>query len=91
VSKTQIEEIILTRNAFEHNEMLGSTLPLQTEQHFSKNPVPAFADERHLAILMGVDGKPEFPVPLKVTRDNLSTNIDYVRQYCAFVATSRRR
>ena len=89
VSRGQIEEINLTRNTFVHDEMLGSTWPLQMEHHFRKNPVPAFADKLHLAALKGAEGKPDVPVALKVTRENLTTHIEYVRQFCTFVEGRR--
>ena len=70
ISKDQLEEINLTRNTFAHDEMLGSTWPLQNEDHFRKIPVPAFADKLHLAVLKGKERSPEVPVALRVTREN---------------------
>jgi hypothetical protein len=91
VSKDQLEEINLTRNTFAHDEMLGSTWPLQTEHHFRKNPVAAFGDKPHLAALKGKERDPEFPVALKVTRENLTIHIGYAREFCTYVEGQKRK
>lgn len=89
VSKGQIEQISLSRNDFIHDPMIDNTWPEQCEQHFKKYPVSAFADKLHLAAMTGERDKPEFPIALKVTRENLTAHIEYVRQFCKFVEAER--
>jgi hypothetical protein len=89
VSRGQIEEINLSRNDFAHDPMLGSTWPFQSEKHFREYPVSTFADKLHLAAVMEERDKPEVPIALKVTRENLTAHIEYVRQFCTFVEAQR--
>jgi len=89
VSHDQIEQINLSRNDFVHDPTMGGTWPRQSERHFQKHPVSAFADELDLAALVHENGKPELPVALRVTRENLAAHIEYVRQFCTFVEAQR--
>ena len=91
VPKERLEEINLSRNDFVHDPMIDSTSPRQSKKHFRKYPVSAFADELYLAAMKGEKDKPEFPVGLKVTRENLTAHIEYVRQFCAFVEDQRTK
>jgi hypothetical protein len=91
VPRDRIEEINLSRNDFTHDPMLGSTWPRQSEPHFRKYPVSGFADKLHLAAMMEEGDKPEFPIALRVTRENLTAHIEYVRQFCAFVEAQRTK
>jgi hypothetical protein len=91
VPRDHIEQINLSRNDFVHHSMIGSTWTCQSEKHFRKYPVSAFADKLHLAAMTGEGSKPEFPVPLKVTRENLAAHIHYVRQFCTFVEAQRTK
>ena len=91
VPRGPIEQINLSRNDFAHNSMIGTAWTSQSEEHFRKYPVSAFADKLHLAALTGGAGEPECSVFLKVTRENLTTHIQYVRQFCTFVEAQRTK
>jgi hypothetical protein len=91
VPKDRIEEINLSRNDFAHDPMIGNTWPYQSDEHFRKYPVSAFADKLDLAVMTAEGDKPEFPIRLKVTRENLTVHIEYVRQFCTFVEAQRTK
>jgi hypothetical protein len=90
VSRDRLEQINLSRNDFVHDPTIGSVWPFQSEAHFRKYPTSAFADRLHLAA-MSEGGEPDFPVALKVTHENLTAHIRYVRQFCAFVEAQRTK
>jgi hypothetical protein len=91
VPREKVEQINLGRNDFVHHERLGSTWPRQSEAHFKKYPISAFADQLDLAAMTGGSDMPEVPALLKVTADNLHEHIDYARRFCIFVDAQRTK
>ena len=89
VPRGRLEEINLSRNDFTHDPTIGSTWPFQSEAHFRKYPVSGFVDTLHFAVMTEETGVPDSPMPLKVTRENLMSHIEYVRQFCTFVDDQR--
>ena len=81
----RIEQIILSRNDISHYEMIGSIRPRQSEEHFRKYPVSAFADEWEIEAMSEEGGNPEFPSAINITREKLIAAITNVRQFCGFV------
>ena len=106
VARNQIEQINLSRNDFAHDPELGGTFPVQTDTHFRKYPVSAFADELSLGVALDAAALftltdasttrkhcngPAFPVQLRITRENLMPHVEYVRQFCTFVEAQRTK
>jgi hypothetical protein len=57
----------------------------------SQVPCASFGDTLHLVMMKDEQGKIEFPVMLRVTRENLTAHIEYVRQFCTFVEAQRTK
>jgi hypothetical protein len=84
----RIEQINLSRNDVTHDPRIDSVRAHRTEKHFSKYPVPSFADELEILALGGED---EPPLIIKVTRQNLANAIEDVRRFCSFVESERTK
>jgi hypothetical protein len=93
ITRTQLEQINLTRNDIAHDPRIDNTLPMQSHDHFEKYPISAFADAVWLSAMMrvGKHGKPGFPIAIHVSRENLTTHIDYIRLFCVFVEAHRTK
>jgi hypothetical protein len=79
-----IEQGILARNDFMHNDDLLDEMTMQSEQHKRKYPKTIFADARC---------SPELTdwIPLRVTRESLRAAADAVGRLCEYVDTFRYR
>jgi len=93
VRQDQLEQINLSRNDITHDPRIDSTAAMQSDEHFEKFPISAFADSLWLEgmIRLGKDGKPAYPVAIRVTRKNLMTHIEYVRLFCDFVEAHKTK
>ena len=74
-----LEQIILTRNDFEHNSDLFSTSVYQSDDHAKKYPESLFIDDDYLFESRYAQ------VPLKVNREKLDTAINAVMGFCEFL------
>lgn len=74
-----LEQIILTRNDFEHNSDLFSTSVYQSDDHAKKYPESLFIDDDYLFESRYAR------VPLKVNREKLDTAINAVMGFCEFL------
>jgi hypothetical protein len=79
-----IEQGILARNDFIHNDDLLDEMTMQSEQHKRKYPKTIFADPRCATELTDW-------TPLRVTRESLKEAADAVGRLCEYVDTFRHR
>lgn len=79
-----IEQGILARNDFIHNDDLLDTMTMQSEEHKTKYPKTKFADPRWTV-------EPANPIRLRVTRESLKEAIDAVARLCQYLDPFRCR
>jgi hypothetical protein len=79
-----IEQGILTRNDFIHNNDLLDEMTMQSEQHKRKYPFSLFADPQLVT-------EPMDSTRLRVTRKSLGEATDAVRRFCEYLDTFRYR
>jgi len=77
-----IEQGILARNDFIHNDDLLDEMTMQSEKHKKKYPKTMFADPRCSAELTD-------SMRLRVTRESLKEAIDAVARFCEYLDTFR--
>jgi hypothetical protein len=80
-----IEQGILARNDFIHNDDLLDEMTMQSEQHKRKYPKTIFADPRCATELT------DYATPLRVTRESLKEAADAVGRLCEYVDTFRHQ
>jgi hypothetical protein len=79
VDVAMLEQIILTRNDFEHNADLFTTSVYQGNDHAKKYPDSLFRDDDY------VFESRYARVPLKVNREKLARAINAVMGFCVFI------
>lgn len=85
VHRDQLEQINLTRNDAAHNPHIDRAWTMQSDDHWRKYAVSAFADPIWVKAMSFGDNKPVCPVPLLVTREKLAVHIGYVQEFCTHI------
>jgi hypothetical protein len=88
VTRSEVEDITLTRNRFMHDEQLDERCVEQDIKDFKSHSHSAFSDLRWAAVF-GDDEFWDNPQPLVVTRHNLLRAIEKVSTFCAFLEGCR--
>lgn len=85
-----LEQVILSRNDFEHGTEFFGTAVYQNDAHFKKYKTSFFADPMEMDIYKAEhvdreDEEPYFPWRLNVTREPLFEAIDEAKKFCEWL------
>jgi hypothetical protein len=91
VARDRIEQINLSRNDIVHHPVIDLIRPRQSDAHFGKYPASRFVEEWEIQAMSGPEGKPEFPLTIDVTRENVTAAIADVRDFCVYIESQRTK